>query len=170
VSLAEDLLAQAKHLAELEPRRPKQASLRRAISTAYYSLLHLLVDEATKLVVPAARLRPAVVRSFDHKALKNAARLVGGIHRGQSNWLATSLRGPVSDELARVCDSFVELQDQRLIADYDTAATFTRPQVSSRVSAAMWAHAEWRRERRSNNARVFLLASAGLLRPRDGVR
>ncbi|MEO8844834.1 MAG: hypothetical protein ABI591_23810 [Kofleriaceae bacterium] len=168
MSLAEDLLAQAKHLAELEPRRPKQASLRRAISTAYYSMFHLLVDEATMFVVPTAALRAAVARSFDHKALKNAAKLMGGAYRGQTNWLGAYVRGSVSDELAQVCDSFVELQDQRLTADYDTATTFTRVQVSSRVSATVWAHAQWLHERRGYNARVFLLASAGLLRPREG--
>ena len=31
--------------------KPKQASLRRALSTAYYALFHLLVDEATKMFV-----------------------------------------------------------------------------------------------------------------------
>ncbi len=50
MSLHDDLLEQAKHLANREPRRPKQASLRRAISAAYYALFHLLVDEATKLL------------------------------------------------------------------------------------------------------------------------
>jgi len=44
---AEDLLEQAKHLANREPKRPEQASLRRAVSTAYYALFHLLVSEAT---------------------------------------------------------------------------------------------------------------------------
>ena len=37
MSLHADLLAQAEHLAQLESGRPKQASLRRAISSAYYA-------------------------------------------------------------------------------------------------------------------------------------
>jgi hypothetical protein len=44
VSLARDLLRQAEHLATKEPRRPKQASLRRAVSNLYYALFHHLVD------------------------------------------------------------------------------------------------------------------------------
>jgi len=36
-----DLLEQAKHLAIREKKRPRQASLRRAVSTAYYALFHL---------------------------------------------------------------------------------------------------------------------------------
>jgi uncharacterized protein (UPF0332 family) len=41
------LLEQAKHLANREKKRPRQASLRRAVSTAYYALFHLLIYEAT---------------------------------------------------------------------------------------------------------------------------
>ena len=43
-----DLLEQAKHLSKRERRKPKQASLRRAVSTAYYALFHLLIEEATR--------------------------------------------------------------------------------------------------------------------------
>ena len=43
---ADDLLEQAHHLANREPEDPKQASLRRAVSTAYYGLFHLLINEA----------------------------------------------------------------------------------------------------------------------------
>ena len=44
--LPEGLLEQAQHLVKREPKRPKQASLRRAVSTAYYGLFHLLISEA----------------------------------------------------------------------------------------------------------------------------
>jgi len=37
MNLAEDLLEQANHLARRERGKPKQASLRRAVSTAYYA-------------------------------------------------------------------------------------------------------------------------------------
>ena len=48
MSLHGDLLDQASRLAVQEPRRPRQASLRRAVSAAYYALFHLLVDAATR--------------------------------------------------------------------------------------------------------------------------
>ncbi|MEX2560734.1 MAG: hypothetical protein WD403_12510 [Pirellulales bacterium] len=38
MSLHADLLTQAEYLANKEPKRPKQASLRRAISAAYYAV------------------------------------------------------------------------------------------------------------------------------------
>lgn len=44
-SSASDLLDQASTLAGLDPMKPKQASLRRAISAAYYSVIHLLIDD-----------------------------------------------------------------------------------------------------------------------------
>jgi hypothetical protein len=43
-SLHDQLLAQAWLLAKKEPKRPLQASLRRAVSAAYYAVFHLLVD------------------------------------------------------------------------------------------------------------------------------
>ena len=46
MAFADDLLEQAYHLANRESGDPKQASLRRAVSTAYYALFHLLIDEA----------------------------------------------------------------------------------------------------------------------------
>jgi len=57
MSLARDLLEQAQHLSRREPRRPRQASLRRAISAAYYAMFHLMVQEATTLLVARAELR-----------------------------------------------------------------------------------------------------------------
>jgi len=46
MTFAKDLLEQANHLARREQRKPKQARLRRAVSTAYYAVFHLLVAEA----------------------------------------------------------------------------------------------------------------------------
>lgn len=51
MSLHRDLLNQARQLATHEPRRPRQASLRRAVSAAYYALFHLLVDAASREIV-----------------------------------------------------------------------------------------------------------------------
>lgn len=45
MGLPEDLLEQAGHLARRERKRPRQASLRRAVSAAYYALFHLLTSE-----------------------------------------------------------------------------------------------------------------------------
>jgi hypothetical protein len=44
---SDHLPEQAKHLANREKKKPRQASLRRAVSTGYYALFHLLIHEAT---------------------------------------------------------------------------------------------------------------------------
>ena len=46
MAYADDLLDLAVRLANLEPANPRQACLRRAASTAYYALFHLLISEA----------------------------------------------------------------------------------------------------------------------------
>src|SRR5205807_624194 len=69
----EDLRRQAYHLAVREPRRPQQASLRRAVSAAYYALFHLLIDEATLRMFGGRRdrrrFRYAVARGFSHQSM-----------------------------------------------------------------------------------------------------
>lgn len=48
MAFAEDLLVQACNLARRERTKPKQASLRRAVSTAYYAPFHLLIKDAVR--------------------------------------------------------------------------------------------------------------------------
>ena len=77
MTLATELLAQATLLATKEPRRPKQASLRRAVSASYYALFHLLVDEASRRLVSGldrASLRLSLSRAFNHGAMKTVAK------------------------------------------------------------------------------------------------
>jgi hypothetical protein len=63
----EDLLQLAYDLAA--PTDPKQANFRRAVSTAYYALFHLLIDEAVgKWAVE--RQRSILARTFDHAKMK----------------------------------------------------------------------------------------------------
>lgn len=71
--MVDDLLDLAEHLAQLEPTRPKQASLRRAVSTAYYALFHALAglcaDELIGWDKPWSVFTP-IYRSLDHGAVK----------------------------------------------------------------------------------------------------
>lgn len=74
MALSRDLLAQARILATREPKKPKQASLRRAVSTSYYALFHFLSEEAAILLVGAAHgdlsLRNLSRRAFEHGKMK----------------------------------------------------------------------------------------------------
>ena len=48
---ARDLITTARSLTELDPRQPTQANLRRAVSTAYYAVFHLLAHTAADLLI-----------------------------------------------------------------------------------------------------------------------
>lgn len=168
MSLSDDLLRQAVHLATLEPKRPKQASLRRAVSTAYYGLFHLVIEEGSRRFVAVPRLRPAVARAFNHQQLATAAKAFHQVHASptKDHWLKAHLAGPVTIGLDEFCSTFVDLQDRRHEADYDTAATFARGDVRSLLTLAQDARVKWQRERDTDNALAFLLYAAGLLRAR----
>ena len=62
------LLEQARLLANLDKKRPRQASLRRAVSTAYYALFHLLTDAAVRNW-KKARQRALLARAFEHRGM-----------------------------------------------------------------------------------------------------
>lgn len=163
MSLASDLLDQASTLASLDPMKPKQASLRRAISAAYYSIFHLLIDEAARRISTNTALQPYIARSFEHKNLKDAANKIIAQSSPQPPWPGQLLSAPIEPELARVCNAFVDLQSLRHQADYNVAKTFKRADVVFEVSRAKAAHQDWAQTRASDNATVFLLLSAKLL-------
>ena len=72
MSLATDLLDQASILSGLDPMEPKQASLRRAISAAYYSLFHLLIDDGARRITTNPLIR--VCNTFvDLQSLRHSA-------------------------------------------------------------------------------------------------
>lgn len=48
------LLSQARRLARLDPTRPRQGNVRRAVSTAYYGLFRFLIDGACRSIVGTA--------------------------------------------------------------------------------------------------------------------
>src|SRR5262249_21706409 len=78
----EDLLVQAVRLARLDVRRPRQANLRRAISSADYAVFHLLVDEACRAQIGAhhnqAPFRQVLGRAVAHRVLKEGCKSFGG--------------------------------------------------------------------------------------------
>jgi hypothetical protein len=107
MSLHHDLLEQAEHLARREKLRPKQASLRRAISSAYYALFHLLVDAATRFIATGSRdgLRRQLARNFDNAAMKSASQAFAAAN-GKHPWVY-ALGRPPSMDLVDVASAFV---------------------------------------------------------------
>ncbi len=70
MEFADELLEQAHHLAHRERKHPRQASLRRAVSTAYYGLFHLIVnDGARKWSI--VRQQSLLARTVDHRRIRS---------------------------------------------------------------------------------------------------
>lgn len=147
----DDLLEQAIHLAHLDPLHPKQASLRRAISTAYYALFHLLIDAA---VSNWGRHNPGLARAFDHRTMKiTSLRLLSPIE-----FPFTGEDPDVVVRLRSVAKSFVELQENRHLADYDNSTTWIATDALTLVKSAELAFARWHIIRQKPIAQDYLVA------------
>jgi uncharacterized protein (UPF0332 family) len=121
------LIVTARRLARASPSKPRQADLKRAISTSYYALFQALCEDATDLLVGGGPSRSEeawvrVYRSLDHGFAKSACREI-----------RNSSLPPTILECAR---AFVELQEIRHKADYDPRATFTRAEALEWVNQA----------------------------------
>ncbi|MBX3469761.1 MAG: hypothetical protein KF878_23045 [Planctomycetes bacterium] len=156
--LHRQLLEQARHLARRERGRPRQASLRRAVSTAYYALFHLLAHEVSRQLLRGQRgagLRPLLGRALAHSDMKAASRsFAGGTLPAVVQDFAASQPSP---ELRRVAKAFVLLQEQRHAADYDLRRRFGRREALTIVSEAEAAFRAWAAARGRAEALLFLV-------------
>jgi uncharacterized protein (UPF0332 family) len=126
MAFPDDLLEQAQHLAQREPKRPKQASLRRAVSTAYYALFHLLITETTKNWKRPDE-RHTLARMFEHTLM---GRVCTTKHDELNAYFNThppaSPQFDVSRHLHIVAETFVQMLQHRHTADYDSSTKWTR--------------------------------------------
>jgi hypothetical protein len=104
------LIVTARKLAWSSPRRPRQAELKRAVSTAYYALFQAMAKDAADMLVGAGPNRPDnawmhIYRSLQHGDAKNACTAV------------RNLAFPAT--LADCAEAFVALQEERYDADYN---------------------------------------------------
>jgi len=169
MSLHHDLLEQARHLLAREPRKPKQASLRRAVSAAYYALFHLILDEGAKQFTVDADLRLLVRRAFVHGEMKKAAKTLssGGVLPAH---VANIYGGTIPIELRRIAAAFVILQDARHDADYNLGEVFNRADVRAYVDLSETSFADWTavKARPADRAAVELFLASMLLWDRWG--
>ena len=154
MSLPADLLEQAQHLTRRERGRPKQASLRRGVSTAYYALFHLLIDEAAAQAIPAsiAGMRSVAKRSVNHSEVRKVC--VWFAPGGNLPDLPVTIIVPA--DLCLVAKTFVNLLQQRHEADYDADVRFSRADVTLLVKNVEEAFAAWNRIRATDEGRIFL--------------
>lgn len=166
-----ELLAQAGMLAKREPRRPKQASLRRSISAAYYSLFHFLIEETTKLTVGAAHnlaaLRQFAGRAFVHGKMKNVCeeftKATPKSDALKAFWPAFGIPG--SADLQTIAENFIDLQESRHDADYNLSRHFTRQDAATAADQAKEAIDAWYRLKAANEEAGLLFALSLMLWP-----
>ena len=151
MAFAEDLLKQAFHLLNKEPKTPTQASLRRSVSTAYYALFHLLIQDAS---ANWTRLdtRDYLARAFEHKTMKEAST------RAENATYDPSVPPQVVAKLRSVSRAFRELQLQRHLADYSNATKWDWTKASSKVNQSKTAFSDWKLIRDEYVAQRYLIA------------
>ena len=141
MSFPRDLLSLAEHLAVREPKRPRQSSLRRAISTAYYAVFHLLADGCARRFARVSRLRPLFVRYVDHASLRRACEPFR--HRDAHRWkppqpwdVAWDPSRQMKHGIKAIAEEVWELQQRRHEADYDLMQRMTREDAKQAVERA----------------------------------
>jgi hypothetical protein len=159
-------LDQADLLANKEPRRPKQASLRRAISAAYYALFHLIAEDSANVLAPPtpAGLRKVIRRAFQHAQMKNACKEFVEANTARQNGKQSSLPAsveniiafPLDPQLIVVLTAFVELQEARHKADYDLSDQWNRLDVLNKIHLTRQAFLAWSNVRSTANVSVLV--------------
>jgi uncharacterized protein (UPF0332 family) len=149
MAFAEDLLEQAYHLANMDTGTPKQANLRRAVSTAYYALFHLLIDEAVGNW-NIARQRSILARTFDHAKMK-------AVCRDHKDRFFSAGQPSAGVPLKNVASALSDLQENRHTADYDNGVHWSRIDALNQIDDARDAFADWQAIRATGAAQDFLL-------------
>ncbi len=156
----DELLQQAKELVHKDLKNPTQADLRRSVSSAYYALFHLLIFEAC-LNWSNHISRPGLARMFENGVMKKVSKKVTDV--GKMPYAGED--PTIVDKLRSFAGLFVQLQEQRHEADYNTKDAWTVTQSLKEVLAANRALATWQEIRAEKISQDFLVAL--LIRSRD---
>lgn len=156
----DELLQQAKELVHKNPNDPRQADLRRSVSSAYYALFHLLIFEAC-LNWSNDISRPGLARMFDHNVMKKASNKV--IDHSRMPYVGED--PVVVGRLRAVAGLFVHLQEQRHEADYNIKDAWTLTESLEEMLGADRAFMIWQEIRTEKISQDYLVSL--LIRPRD---
>jgi hypothetical protein len=133
----------------VDPTRPKQASLRRSISTTYYALFHLLTGAAASNWKNRDQ-RLTFERAFDHgKMARVSGRISGQPFPNQDPQQVRHLR--------IVARAFAHLQELRHGADYDGNRIWVRVDALESNALARQAFRSWKSVSKEKIAQDCLL-------------
>jgi len=124
-----------------------EVDVRRAISAAYSALFHTLARTGAKLFEQAGPLiTKEVIRSFEH----------GMMARTCKNYLKPEIRRTTDFRIIAVATAFIELQEARVVADYDLFSEFNPDDAFRLVSNGAAALISWADINQSEQAIGFL--------------
>jgi uncharacterized protein (UPF0332 family) len=136
----------------------ENVKLRRSVSTAYYSLFHLITADAVKLLAPnvSDKTSHRIQRWFGHSEMKAIC----------GRFLPDKLGGPLleligetaSPDMQTVARNFIALQEARHKADYDLSYELTWEDCLPILTLANDASEAWRRLQHSAEINVFILS------------
>jgi uncharacterized protein (UPF0332 family) len=130
---ADELFDSAVVLYRVSPE--SQATLRRAVSTAYYALFHFLIEAACRNWSRPEQ-RPALARMFQHACMADASNSRVGKHKN-------AVVGSTESRLYSVATAFFQLYQKRHKADYDLSSTFSARDVELALGLVNDAFADW---------------------------
>ena len=116
---------------------PRQADLRRAVSTAYYALFHAICAAAADRFIGKAasvQLRAVVLRSFSHREMVKVCQAIENGNPGSR--YGRILPTPLPADLCRVASAFVQLQKARHAADYDPVSKHLKAEAQAHIDSA----------------------------------
>ncbi|HEY3741876.1 MAG TPA: hypothetical protein VGL53_18625 [Bryobacteraceae bacterium] len=169
MAFPDDLLELSRHLANLYPEHEHQASLRRAVSTAYYAIFHLLISEAAANWA-RPELRTVLSRCFDHGPMKSASEArAAQINFDLNNNRLSETDKTIAAQLRTVAKAFVRAQYERNEADYNLAKQWTAVDVNLQIDSVAEAFEIWGVIREEELAQAYLLSLLGTRerRPND---
>lgn len=137
----EELIAQAYRLAHATRRRPRQVDVNRALSSAYYALFHTLARVCADAIAGTGGDRSQAAWRQTYRALA---------HGTAKNACKQARNKGFPAEIVGFAEAFVDLQELRHAADYDSTAAFRRADVVAVIGRAEKVIGDLRRVRRSD--------------------
>ena len=141
------LLAIAQQLARgRNPGRPREAELRRAISTAYYALFHTLANCCANMLVGSTRAsRSQSAWRQAYRALKHG--------QAKKRCMHQAIMRKFPPEIQEFGMRFAVMQEERERADYDPLVQFFRTDVLQRIQETEDAISKFESERIDDKSR-----------------
>jgi uncharacterized protein (UPF0332 family) len=115
--LTYDLIETARRILNATWKNPRQNDLKRAVSTAYYAMFHSLAELNADLFIGTTKDR-------SDKAWRQAYRALE--HGFAKNACQQARRLGFADDVVHFADTFVRMQEERHLADYDPYSKYDR--------------------------------------------